>query len=230
MFSTGGPMYGAQAHVRPRSSRVTSTLSAELQHRRAGTALDSYEGNRSGPLVEFHREAFLNQGILQGSGLLLRGGQWSSTACDACYDLDTSTITDASGRFHLVQARVWAGSHDVQTGFLAMPRNNYEKKVEYLNDGFTLEEQPPDRRRTILPAEPCRSIASMSSATLNQHTASGRDKDIGVYAQDMWKPTSRMTVTVGVRVDFVRRFDALRDLQRQSSTEDRAPRWASRTC
>ncbi len=54
---------------------------------------------------------------------------------------------------------------------------------------------------------------------LNQHTASGRDRDIGVYAQDTWKPTSRFTATMGLRVDFVRRYDALRDLVRQDSAE-----------
>ena len=55
--------------------------------------------------------------------------------------------------------------------------------------------------------------------SLNQHTASGRDRDIGVYAQDTWRPTSRLTATIGLRVDFVRRYDALRDLVRQNSTE-----------
>ena len=58
----------------------------------------------------------------------------------------------------------------------------------------------------------------MTSA-LNLQTANGRDHDNGIYAQDSWKPTARLTASYGIRVDFLRRFDVLRNLQRQSSVE-----------
>src|SRR2546422_9244071 len=54
---------------------------------------------------------------------------------------------------------------------------------------------------------------------LNLDQSNGRDKDIGFYAQDSWRAGSKLTTTLGVRVDLVRRFDVLRNLQRQSSTE-----------
>jgi hypothetical protein len=37
--------------------------------------------------------------------------------------------------------------------------------------------------------------------------------------QDTWKPSDRLTATMGVRVDLVRRFDQQRGFSRQSSTE-----------
>jgi hypothetical protein len=216
VLSTGGPMYGTKL-TSTWGQRVTSTFSASY-NRKGGNSLDSYKDRSlSGPLTEYHREAFVNQGILQGSGLLVRGGQWASTACDACYDLDTSSILMLRGDVTWY-ARGGAGTHDVQTGFLALPQNNFDKNIQYLNDGFIFEE-----RRQINPNDPALGTVPFHRqyviGSLDQHTASGRDRDIGVYAQDTWRPSPRLTATIGLRVDFVRRYDALRDLVRQSSTE-----------
>lgn len=215
VLSTGGPMYGAKL-TSVWGQSVTTTLSASY-NAKGGNDLDSYDVDLNGPLVEIHREAFVNQGILQGSGLLVRGGQWSSTACDTCYDLDTSSITMLRGDLTWYK-QGWGGSHDFQTGFLALPRNHFDKNIVYLNDGFIFEE-----RRQIDPANPSAGTVPFHQqyviGGLEQHTASGRDRDVGVYVQDTWKPNARLTATMGVRVDFVRRYDALRDLVRQSSTE-----------
>lgn len=216
VLSTGGPMYGAKLSS-IWGKTVTTTFYASY-NTKGGNDLDSYkDGTFSGPLTEYHREAFANQGILQGSGLLVRGGQWASTACDACYDLDTSTITMLRGDLTWYK-QGWGGSHDFQTGFLAMPRNNYDKNIVYLNDGFIFEE-----RRQINPADAAAGTVPFHRqyvvGNLDQHTASGRDRDFGVYVQDTWKPGARLTATLGLRVDFVRRYDALRDIVRQSSTE-----------
>jgi hypothetical protein len=216
VLSTGGPMYGAKL-TSVWGQSVTTTFYASYNSK-GGNSLDSYKDKSfNGPLAEYHREAFANAGILQGSGLLTRGGQWSSTACDACYDLDTSTITMIRGDLTWYK-QGWVGSHDLQTGFLALPRSNYDKNIVYLNDGFIFEE-----RRQINPANPSAGTVPFHRqyvlGSLEQHTASGRDRDIGIYVQDTWKPTGRFTATLGLRADFVRRYDALRDIVRQSSTE-----------
>ena len=51
----------------------------------------------------------------------------------------------------------WGGSHEFQTGFLAMPRSNYDKNVEYLNDGFIFEEQRQRDPEQSCRRAPCRS-------------------------------------------------------------------------
>ena len=43
---------------------------------------------------------------------------------------------------------------------------------------------------------------------------SAEDRDIGVYVQDSWKPTGRLTASMGVRVDFVKRHDAIFNIDR----------------
>jgi hypothetical protein len=50
-------------------------------------------------------------------------------------------------------------------------------------------------------------------------TIAARDKDIGIYVQDSWKPTARMAISAGLRVDAIRRFDAILGVQRMKSTE-----------
>ena len=105
----------------------------------------------------------------------------------------------------------------VQTGFLALPANNFDQENVYLNDGFIIEEQ-----RLVNPNNPAAGTVPFHrqyiTGDLSLLTASGRDKDIGFYVQDTWKPGSRLTATLGVRVDLVRRYDA-RGFSRQSSTE-----------
>ena len=215
VLATGGPMYGAKL-TSVWGQSVTTTVSASYNSK-GGNTRDSYDRDLTGPLAEYHREAFVNGGIVEGSGLLSRGGQWASTACDACYDLDTASITMLRGDITWYK-QGWAGSHDFQAGFLALPRLNFDKNIVYLNDGFIFEE-----RRQIDPNNPSAGTVPFHRqyvvGPLEQHTASGRDRDIGLYVQDTWKPTSRLTATMGVRVDFVRRYDARRSLTRQSSTE-----------
>jgi hypothetical protein len=216
VLSTGGPMYGTKL-TSVWGQNLTSTFSASY-NTKGGNSVDSYQGrNLAGPLTEYHREAFANAGVVQGSGLLVRGGQWASTACDGCYDLDTSSMLMFRGDVTWY-ARGFGGTHDVQTGFLALPRNHFDKNIQYLNDGFIFEE-----RRQIDPANPAAGTVPFHRqyvvGNVNQHTASGRDRDIGVYLQDTWKPGARFTATIGLRADFVRRYDALRSLVRQNSTE-----------
>ena len=214
VLSTGGPMYGGKL-TSVWSQHLTTTFSASY-NTKGGNDVDSYAFDREGPVVSIHREAFLNQGVLQGSGLLLQGGQWQSTACDACYDLDTSSITMVRGDLtYYKEGR--GGSHQIQAGFLAMPRSIYDKNVRYLNNGFILEE-----RRMANPANAAAGTIPFHRqyviGDLNLDQSNGRDKDIGFYAQDSWR-AARLTTTLGLRVDLVRRFDVLRNLRRQSSAE-----------
>ncbi|PYR65846.1 MAG: hypothetical protein DMF88_18405 [Acidobacteria bacterium] len=150
--------------------------------------------------------------------MILRGGQWSSTACSACYDLDTSSITMLRGDVMYYKEN-WLGSHEFQTGFLAMPRSIYTKNVHYLNDGFIVEE-----RRMADPNNAAAGTVPFARqyvlGDLNLDQSKGRDKDIGFYGQDSWK-AGRLTTTLGLRVDLVRRFDVLRrDLREVSPAVD----------
>lgn len=216
VLSTGGPMYGARL-TSVFGGGVTTTFTASY-NTKGGNTLESYPGgDRNLPSIEYHYTATPNAGRLEGSGLLLRGGNWVSTACDACFDLDTSSMIMLRGDLTWFKEG-WGGSHEFKTGFLAMPKNLYEKTIQSLNNGFTWEERrmidPKNVKAGSVPFH-----RQYLTGALTRIEQSGDDRDIGVYAQDTWRPTDRLTATYGVRVDFVRRFDVLRNLERQNSVE-----------
>ena len=133
-----------------------------------------------------------------------------SAACDACFDLDTSSVTDAARRCDLVQARLaWvARVPDRLPGDAEQQLRSGTSTTRTTGSsrGTASGQSAQSRRAGRVPFH-----RQYVTSDLTLHTASGRDHDIGLYVQDTWKPSSRLTVTVGVRVDFVRRYDALRD-------------------
>ena len=48
-------------------------------------------------------------------------------------------------------------------------------------------------------------------------TRDAQDRDIAFYLQDAWKPTDRLTLNIGVRADFVKRFDGILDINRMDT-------------
>ena len=216
VLSTGGALYGLKL-MSTWGSRLTTTFTASYNNK-GGNGLDSYDGRiRLGPSIDVHRAFTVAQGIATGTGLLVTTGGNRSVGCLGCMLLDDSSVKMLRGDITWFKDDL-AGTHEFQTGFLALPSNNFDQRTVYLNDGFIYEEQR------------LRDASNPASGTMPFHrqyitgsrdllTASGRDKDIGFYVQDNWKPTSRVTATIGVRVDLVRRFDSQRGFSRQSSAE-----------
>ncbi len=84
-----------------------------------------------------------------------------------------------------------------------------------VNDGYFLNEV-----RQIDPANPNGGTVAFHrryEEPLETVTTDARDRDVGVYVQDSWKPNARLTANFGVRADFVRRFDNVYGVQRMKS-------------
>ena len=113
-------------------------------------------------------------------------------------------------------------SHEFKTGFFAAPRSLYRQTDVFSNNGFYTESRVlidpnnksgghvPFRRTYADPFDPIVVDAS--------------EKNYAFYVQDQWRPIDRLTLNLGIRVDFVTRNDLLFNFTRQDSTEI-APRF-----
>ena len=216
VLSTGGALYGGKL-TSVWGNSLTTTFTASYNNK-GGNGLDSYEGRIiPGPSIDVHPAFTVAQGRATGTGLLVTTGGNRSVGCNGCMLLDKSSVTMYRGDLTWFKDDL-AGSHEFQVGFLALPAQNFDQETVYLNDGFIFEEQrlrdPDNPAAGTVPFH--REYVTGDLSTLS---ASGRDKDIGFYVQDTWKPNSRLTATIGTRVDFVRRYDSQRGFSRQSSTE-----------
>jgi hypothetical protein len=216
VLSTGGSLYGGKLTSLWGDS-VTTTFSASYNNK-GGNSVDSYDGRIiPGPSLHIHQSAFANQGIVEGTGLIVRAGANRSVGCDGCMLLDTASVRMFRGDLTWFKEGL-AGSHEFQTGFLLLPSNRFTQTTVYLNDGFILESQ-----RFVDPDNPAAGTVPFHrqyvTSGLELQTADGNDRDLGFYVQDNWRPTGRLTATIGLRVDLVRRYDVHRDLERQKSTE-----------
>ncbi len=213
IYSTGGGLYGGKV-TSVWGDKVTTTLLASYNNK-GGAAASTFEGwVDSGPTITIHREATLTGGRLIGSGRLVSGGNFDDGTGQATYAyLPSSQITLRGDLTYFKEGL--AGSHEFMTGFFGAPRSTYDTTTFYLNGGFIMEEQrqvsPTDASRGTIP------FHRRSVSPLELTTRLARDRNLAVYAQDNWKPTPRLTANIGVRLDWVRRYDKVFDVVRQNS-------------
>ena len=108
-------------------------------------------------------------------------------------------------------------SHELKTGFLLAPKSMYRQTDNYSNGGFYRELQvlvdPANMGGPRLPF--LREYADPFEVLV----ISAEESDFGIYFQDEWRPIDRLTLNMGVRVDFVKRQDLIFNFTRQASTE-----------
>ncbi|HXH06934.1 MAG TPA: TonB-dependent receptor [Vicinamibacterales bacterium] len=189
---------------------VTTTFTAGYNNK-GGNNEDTYRAlnfEGSGPRIEVYESTRISSGLITGSNLILEGNNRSSnTYAPASLIMLRGDITWYKEGF--------AGSHEFQTGFFAEPRNTYDQRIVYLNDGFILERLTP-----VDPANPARGLRPFFRRyvdPLEITTRQARDSNYAVYVQDSWKPSPRLTASLGLRADYVKRVDKIFDVVRESA-------------
>lgn len=206
--STGGGLYTV------RLDSVWDRFSAQFLYsynNKSGSDVDTFDNlSGSGPEVTVHQSAFRSGGILQGTGTLAIMNNQQSLQFEPA---SLMTIRTDFTYF----TRRWGGSHEFKWGFYGAPRNNYDQKRQYLNDGFIAEDvrlrDPNNLRSGFVP------FRRVFVSPIEIHELSARERDLAVYVQDSLKLGERLTVNAGIRVDFTRRFDKIFNITRQKSTE-----------
>jgi hypothetical protein len=164
---------------------------------------DGYIG--TGPSRPVHSSIFQSAGVATGSGVLVR-----------LDNIESGSVSPAQKATIAVDATYyktgWFGSHELQVGTLLQPSMTGTSTTLYANGGNALEEVVlvngnlvPFHRRVYDRDE--------------LMTGSFKSTDSAVYVQDGWKPTSRLTLNMGVRLDFVTGHDRILDRQTQDSLE-----------
>jgi hypothetical protein len=113
-------------------------------------------------------------------------------------------------------------SHEFKTGFFIAPRSLYDEDIQYANNGFYSEDRVLTDPNDI--TSPHIAFRRQFADPVVVQISRAREKDFAFYIQDQWKPIDRLTLNLGLRVDWVRRHDDLFNLTRQSSTQI-APRF-----
>ncbi len=213
--SVGGSVFGAKlTSVWDANTTTQFTITYNNKSGNNESTRDLLPG--SGPALMFHEDTFVSGGRVRGTGDAGQGGNLQNL------DFSPSSMLIFRGdvtRF----VEDWGGSHEFKTGFFLAPRLNRDRVTFYQNDGFIFEErvvttqgfpqtQLQDRFTESVPFHQ-RFVDPVEIPTLAM-----RDRDLGFYVQDNWKPTERLTVNVGVRADFVRRNDSLFDVTRMNAT------------
>lgn len=199
---------GTAASVRLSSvwaSRMTTRLGVSFNDKR----LEGRPELANAPLERIHATAIRSGGRLVGSGRLV--DRQSSVLSWSRLPLSKLTISlDAT-----IFGSNRTGAHEIQTGVYAQPRIQIGQRSYYANGGFVLEEltlrQPGVLASGLVPFH--RLVFDDASVTLTRR----RGQDFAVYVQDAWKPTPRLTLNAGVRLDRIRWIDQLFDVETQRS-------------
>ncbi|HYU78507.1 MAG TPA: TonB-dependent receptor, partial [Vicinamibacterales bacterium] len=205
---TGGSLYQIKLNS-VWGTRLQTSVQASYNNK-GGADVDTYEDFPGfGPSVDVHQSTRISQGLPTGTGRLV-----------TMNNAETLSIAPSSMlvlRGDLTYYREgWGGSHEFKTGMWAAPRLERDVFSRALNDGFTLERVR--QRDANNPAAGLVPFQRTYVSPIELQTTAARDRDSAVYVQDSWKPHPRLTANIGIRADFVRRFDDIFDVERMNST------------
>jgi hypothetical protein len=205
---TGGGL--GQVKVNSVWSNTFTTLFSAAYNNKSGNDVDTYaDANLSGPQIVLHQDAFLTRGIQQGTGALIQENTPQSIAISPA----SMVVLRADLTYY---KDGWMGSHEFKGGIWAAPTMKRDTSTEYVNGGFVLQEE-----RQIDPANPAAGTTPFHLTYRSPVTVPSiaeRDRDIAFYIQDAWHPHPRLTASLGLRVDFIKRHDDLLNIDRQNST------------
>jgi Carboxypeptidase regulatory-like domain/TonB dependent receptor len=189
------------------SDHLTTRIGASYNDKRRDVlhALDPKE-----PLQRVYQSTIPSGSLLLGNGRLVdRGAPLAGGNRQPNSKLTLSF--DA-----MLFTRRGAGSHELQAGVYAQPRITVQVLDENPNGGFVFEEavlrQPGNLIGGVIPFH---RIILDSATNLRLKR---RGQDYAVYVQDAWRPTPRLTINPGVRIDRIVWTDQLFGVTAERST------------
>jgi hypothetical protein len=203
--STGG-MAGALRVSSAWSNRLTTTLAAAYNDKHR----EGVETGIEGPNIRIFDRTIASGGRLAGNGQLATlGTPVLSRLTQPNEKLTVSFDTT-------VYASHGSGTHELQAGVYG-ERRVQGNHLNYINGGFTLEEQVLRQRGVYNSGSVPFHRTIMGGPELT--TFEQRNRDFAGYAQDTWRPSTRLTLSGGVRIDRIVVDDVVFGIRSQQSLD-----------
>ena len=218
---TGGNLYGAKL-TSVFGTSTTGQFTLSYNNKASQRPLDIQPQLDSiVPYVEIHANYSVNE-----SGTASRGGRIAA--------LGTGNGSERPARLVLLRADMTryidnaGGSHEIGFGIYAAPWNTYPSTTIYSTTaGWGTEYHTPVDANGNPTSDPTLAVGTRWFERRRTGDANGpidslktidaQDSDLGVYLQDAWKPVDRLTLNLGVRADFVKRYDNIQNFDRMNT-------------
>jgi hypothetical protein len=157
-----------------------------------------------------YQNVLLSSGRLTGTGQLAVLDNYSAGLSQDAYARKITATADVT-----YFKDGWLGSHEFQTGAYIQPRRRSDFILHFVNGGFATEDM-------VLkdPSSPAGGIVPFHRLVYQQDTFTNRSinsRDYAGYIQDAWKPSTRLTLGVGLRIDAIHRHDRVLNLDLQDT-------------
>lgn len=205
--------FGGDAYTARLSSvwtnNLTSRVSVSYNDKSFNRDINSIENDLGeGPSTIVYESAEADFGAIFGLGMLATIDNISGTSRSPTtkFTIQADTTLYKNG---------WLGSHEFQTGVFLQPNLSWIDESFYPNNGFyAVEAVLRDASNPALGYVP---FAKYFVDRPSFITTDILAEDYGVYVQDTWRPTQRLTLNLGVRADRVTVYDNIADVSLQDS-------------
>ncbi len=218
---TGGNLAGAKL-TSVFGAATTGQFTASWNNKASQVPADIQPQRDSLPLyIEIHSGYSVND-----SGTIGRGGRIGAAGTPNGSDRPARLILMRADMTHYVDN--FGGSHEFGFGVYAAPWSTYPSTTVYAtSNGWGTEYHTPVNAA----GEPTTNLADAVGTRWFERRRTGdqngpidqlltrdaQDRNIAFYVQDAWKPVDRLTLNLGIRADYVRRYDALLDFERMNT-------------
>lgn len=178
--------------------RLTSRLLVSYNNKGSNSNIGAIGGFGAAPEIDVYTGAVKSAGKLVGSGQIATLNNLGSRT------LSPASKNTAAGDFSYYLPERF-GNHELQAGFYLQPNLRNRQSTTYANGGYVLEDAV-----LIDPNNPAAGYTPFHRQYVNASTLVtgyiGAD-DYGFYIQDRWRPFQRLTITAGLRPEYIRGKD-----------------------
>lgn len=205
----GGGAYGLRL-ISQWSQKLTTRFLVSFNSKGSNSSADAIGGVGSKPEVDVYATSTLSSGRLvgQGSSLVTLNNLSSITLNPANKTTITGDVT-----YYLAKG---LGTHEFQAGFYLEPTERSRTTTLYANGGNIIQQDAALND----PNDPTKGYTVFHSQSVDRSSLVSRyitANDYAWYIQDRWHPFSRLSITAGVRPDWISGRDALFKVTTQHS-------------